>query len=234
MNYDYGSPNLPMIDLSAAEDSVSEYLAYQDFMANVPVEEPEQFLTFNVVDDQPILPLMTITSQNQAPNTLTIYSDGKEYVSVDLRSGDVSFGPDYVPTEAARLFWQAIGQTQSSAASQLAKVQDVLNRTAEALGVRNGELIVDTAKARMDHIEWLRRRNDELGLQLRILANEPGDQLVKDLTNDPNDMVLGYKGKTVLGEPEIHCPYIPTNLPVQKTPALDFDEVMKPFKQDLL
>jgi hypothetical protein len=53
----------------------------------------------------------TFAINESETNALAIYGrGGKLLVHIDLKDGEVSFGPDYNPDDAARVFWtHAIG-----------------------------------------------------------------------------------------------------------------------------
>lgn len=67
--------------------------------------------TFTCTNNTPAVRLMTI--QDQPAKAIVIHktSDpGKiaTLVSIDLDTGDLTYGPDYTPDEAARIFWEAL------------------------------------------------------------------------------------------------------------------------------
>lgn len=52
----------------------------------------------------------TFTISDQLPQQLTIGSDadGHPLVTVNLKTGETTFGPNYEPRKAARSFWDAV------------------------------------------------------------------------------------------------------------------------------
>lgn len=50
----------------------------------------------------------TVSASQVEASTLSLPFNGRPLVTIDLADGTMTFGPDYTPNEAARLFWQAV------------------------------------------------------------------------------------------------------------------------------
>ena len=66
----------------------------------------------NAMDQPPAIvqfEASSLTIANLSPSVFELYDDkGQVLVSVSMKDGSITYGPNYRPDDAARIFWQAI------------------------------------------------------------------------------------------------------------------------------
>lgn len=78
------------------------------------------------------------------PNDLVVGTSRHRILVIIRPDGEVLFGPDYTPEEAARLFWAAMGKARKEAA-----MQDLLIQHMEGILVRLGNQDMHTEDLRL-------------------------------------------------------------------------------------
>ena len=90
-------------------------------------------------------PLMTFSSTNiNEPNTITICNDGKTAVTLNLETGGLEYGEDYIPSEAAEIFWDAVSANTPN--SSLKKENDELKAKLKQMETKYGEHLIGQLK----------------------------------------------------------------------------------------
>ena len=87
-----------------------------------------------------------------AANNLVIYNENCEVlVTIDLPSGDVSYGENYIPNEAAKIFWDSL----SSFHKINTQADTILREVRRILCCEEGQNIHEAAKRAMGSVAEL-------------------------------------------------------------------------------
>jgi len=81
--------------LSVDEDVTKEYVDNQITFHEGANPAPDSLMLFQ-------------SNSNNEPNTLTILSDGEMCVELNLKTGGMEYGEHYVPSDTAKIFWDAV------------------------------------------------------------------------------------------------------------------------------
>jgi hypothetical protein len=99
-------------------------------------------MEFTVVNESP-LPLMTVS--HTLNNTFQIFNKNEMLVSIDLSTGKLQYGENYVPDHAAKIFWEAMSHN-APIHKNAYDTDHVLRQVRHILKTEEGTCVIERAK----------------------------------------------------------------------------------------
>jgi len=152
-------------------------------------------------------PLMTFSSTNiNEPNTITICNDGKTAVTLNLETGGLEYGEDYIPSEAAEIFWDAVSANTPN--SSLKKENDELKAKLKQMETKYGEHLIGQLKFEDgETLQWSSDYGDWVNVEIPSTEDKYREMIRKggykeEIGANPTFAEWGFKSEGLTADDE--------------------------------